>query len=139
LIYNNVLAALRRERQSMLADLTRLDEAISALQTVVGRRITVKPKAQATRSARTPQGAARRLKENTGGKPRPRISAQGRRNIVEGQRRRWAKVRAAARTQAASPRKGSSKWRARITIAAFHRDWCRAAPVRQILSEFLCV
>ena len=97
--YKDTLGAMKRERASMKAELDRLDKAISALQGLVGRGAPSRPKpiATAKKPAPTPRVSqpANKPKTKAVNKPRPKISAQGLRNIVEAQRKRWAKVRAA--------------------------------------------
>lgn len=96
--YKETLQAMRGARASMQAELDKLDQAISALEAVVDKTAPTKTKrklsqAQKKRRAKVKEGANANEK-----KPRTRskISAQGLRNIVAAQKRRWSKVRAEA-------------------------------------------
>ena len=99
--FSSALAALRSERESMLADLSRLNEVISALETFAG-----KPTATRLRTRLKGKPHSNSLKRSAAVRTKPRISAQGRRNIAEAQRKRWARVKAAGKGKAASNRKG---------------------------------
>jgi hypothetical protein len=85
--YKETLEAMRRERASLQAEVDKLDQAIAALQTLTGNTAVAgtKPK----RSAQTKKTK----------KPKRKISAQGLQNIIAAQNKRWAKVRAAAKTK----------------------------------------
>jgi len=109
--YEGTLQAMRSQRASMQQELERLDRAISALQAVVGNpapaRGVPKPSVQSRRKVlRTPgkrlakANQAQSSDEKNAEKSKPKISAQGLRNIVEAQKKRWAKVRAAAKAKA---------------------------------------
>ena len=94
--YEETLQAMRSQRASMQQELDRLDRAISALQAVVGSsapaRSTLKPSGQSR--GEVSQTPGKRLV-----KVKPKISAQGLRNIIAAQNKRWAKVRAAAKAK----------------------------------------
>ena len=116
--YEETLQAMRSQRASMQRELDRLDRAISALQTVVGSPAgtTTKPRTQSRREVRQSVGKllvsakqAKATKERKAEKPKPQISAQGLRNIVEAQKKRWAKVRAAAKGKAKAAAKAKGK------------------------------
>lgn len=96
--FQETLQAMRAQRASLKQELDRLDRAISALQSVVGHpapaRVTAKPVAQ----LKVKQGQSSNEKK---AKAKSKISAQGLRNIVEAQKKRWAKVRAAANAKKA--------------------------------------
>jgi len=108
--YDETLQAMRSQRALMQQELDRLDRAISALQAVVANptpvRSTPKPSVQSRRKvSQTPAkrlakaNQAKSTNEKVAGKTKPKISAQGLRNIVEAQKKRWAKVRAAAKAK----------------------------------------
>ena len=108
--YEETLRAMRSQQASMQQELDRLNRAISALEIVVGNpasaRRTPKPSVQRRRLVLQTPGKrlvkgkqAKNTQEKKAEKAKPKISAQGLRNIVEAQRRRWAKVRAAAKAQ----------------------------------------
>jgi hypothetical protein len=112
--YQDTLQAMRTQRASMQQELDRLDRAISALQAVVGSpapaKSTPKPSirsrrqvAQAQAKLMTKANQAKSTNEKKTEKPKSKISAQGLRNIVEAQRKRWAKVRAEAAKANAKP------------------------------------
>ncbi|MCI0621161.1 MAG: hypothetical protein L0387_05730 [Acidobacteria bacterium] len=114
--YTETLQAMKRERALMLQELDKLDQAIVALQAVAGN--TARAKAKPTSSvqsrhqiSRTQMAKVKQAKNTNGkkaDKTRPKISAQGLRNIVEAQKKRWAKVRAAkAKARPASGKKVS--------------------------------
>jgi len=114
--YEETLQAMRSQRASMQQELDRLDRAISALQAVVGHpapvRSTPKPSVQRRREVSQTQEKrlvkgkqANNTQDKKAEKAKPKISAQGLRNIVEAQKKRWAKVRAAAKAKAVSGRK----------------------------------
>jgi len=95
--YEETLRAMKSQRVSMQQELDRLDRAISALQVVLGSpgpaSSTAKPSAQRKRLAKVKQTADKKAKRTD--RAKAKISAQGLRNIVEAQKKRWAKVRAA--------------------------------------------
>src|SRR5258706_15316349 len=95
--FEETLKAMRGQRAWMQQELNRLDRAISALQAVMGdsapARSAPKPSVRSV-----PQTAKKRLTEGKQmkgmqqgkrSKPRPKISAQGLRNIIEAQKKRW--------------------------------------------------
>ena len=86
--YKVTLEAMRRERGSLQAEVDKLDLAIAALQALAGDRALTR-----TKPKRSPQ-----TKKTAKGKRK--ISAEGLRNIIRAQNKRWAKVRAAAKTKA---------------------------------------
>ena len=106
--------AMREERASMQAELDRLDRAISALASVVGGAAVTKAK-QATKKpgqtpqARKPYAAKMRSKRSEASKPKAKISAAGLRNIIQAQKKRWAKVRAAEKSKAKVSRRKAGK------------------------------
>lgn len=104
--YKETLQAMKRERAAMQAEVDKFDQAISALQAVVGNAgpaktnptLSVQSRRQISR-AQKKRWAKVKQAENAKEK-KAKISAQGLRNIVEAQRKRWAKVKAAARAKA---------------------------------------
>jgi len=109
--YRETLEAMKRERVSMQAEVDKLDQAISALQAVVGNaapaRTKPTPSVQRRRQISQTQkqqfakvNQAKNTKGKKAEKAKPKISAQGLRNIVAAQKKRWAKVRAAAKAKA---------------------------------------
>ncbi|HEU0005402.1 MAG TPA: hypothetical protein VFS12_05360 [Terriglobia bacterium] len=97
--YKQTLQKMRRERASMLAELDKLDQAIAALQALVGNAAPARTKS--TLSAKDRSGA--KANRNNLGKEKNakrKISAEGLRNIIRAQNKRWAKVRAAAKAKA---------------------------------------
>ncbi|MBM3802697.1 MAG: hypothetical protein FJW26_10370 [Acidimicrobiia bacterium] len=109
--YEETLQAMRSQRASMQQELNTLDRAISALQAVAGRPLPARraSKASARGQRRTAAGTqAKNSQTKKVLKARPKISAQGLRNISEAQKRRWAKVRAAkAKAKPATGKKSS--------------------------------
>jgi len=114
--YKETLQAMKRERASTQAEVDKLDQAISALQAVVGNAGPAKTNptlpvqsrrqiSQAQKKRRAKVKQAQHTKEKKAEKAKPKISAQGLRNIVEAQKKRWAKVRAAAKAKAVSASK----------------------------------
>jgi len=102
--YKQTLEAMRKERASLQAELAKFDRAISALASVVGGTAATKAKqpakkSQQTSQAQKPQAAKMRGKGIQSSKPKAKISAQGLLNIVEAQKKRWARVRAAAKSK----------------------------------------
>ena len=84
--YKETLDAMRRERTLRQAEVDKLDQAIAALQALVGDgALRAKPRhsAQAKKTTKTKR----------------KISAEGLQNIIDAQNRRWAKVKAAAKTR----------------------------------------
>jgi hypothetical protein len=86
--YKETLAAMRRERASKQAEIDKLDQAIAALQMLVGSSV---------RAATKPGRSAPPKKTK---KTKRKISAEGLRNIIRAQNKRWAKVRAATKSKA---------------------------------------
>ena len=89
--YKETLQKMRRERASMQAEIDKLDQAIAALQALAGNKDSAP-----TKSGR---GARHNNVRKTAKKKR-KISAEGLRNIIRAQNKRWAKVRAAAKAKA---------------------------------------
>ena len=85
--YKETLKTMRRERASMEAEIDKLDQAIAALQMLTG-------KAAVTRTKPTRSAPPKKPK-----KTKRKISREGLQNIIDAQNRRWAKVRAAAKTK----------------------------------------
>jgi hypothetical protein len=85
--YKQTLQKMRRERASLQAEVDKLDQAIAALHMLTGKAATARTKP--TRSAQ-----AKKTR-----KTKRKISAEGLRNIIRAQNKRWAKVRAAAKTK----------------------------------------
>ena len=103
--YKQTLETMRQERASLQAELETLDRAISALASVVGGAAATKAKQPAKKRQQTLQApkqqpAKVRGKGSQASKPKAKISAEGLRNIIEAQKKRWAKVRAAAKAKA---------------------------------------
>jgi len=106
--YKQTLEAMKEDRASVQEELEKLDRAISALSSVVDGAVRTKatpPKrGQPISQARKQQSAKVKEAQNNKGsqstKPKPKISAQGLRNIVAAQKKRWAKVKAAAKGKA---------------------------------------
>ena len=86
--YKETLEAMRRERASMQAEMEKLDQAIAALQMLTGTAAQVRSK---------PGRAAQPKKTR---KAKRKISAEGLKNIINAQNRRWAKVRTAGKAKA---------------------------------------
>src|SRR5262245_16983834 len=114
--FKEIVQKMVRERDSMQAEIDKLDQAISALQSLAGNSSVAprkKPGMSAQARRRISQAQKKRWAKTkqannaagNSGKTKPKISAQGLRNIVEGQRRRWAKVRATAKGKAAATKK----------------------------------
>lgn len=95
--YKVTLEAMRRERASMQAEVDKLDQAIAALQMLTGTTALAGTK---------PRRSAQPKKTKT---TKRKISREGLQNIIDAQNKRWAKVRAAAKTKvkAASGKKAS--------------------------------
>ena len=85
--YKETLEAMRRERASLQAEVDKLDQAIAALQMLTGKAATARTKPQRSAPPRKTAKAKRK------------ISRQGLQNIIDAQNKRWAKVRAAAKTK----------------------------------------
>jgi hypothetical protein len=86
--YKETLQKMRRERASMQAEIDKLDQAIAALQMLVGNAALA-----GTKPRRSVQAKKTR-------KTKRKISAEGLKNIIRAQNKRWAKVRAAAKAKA---------------------------------------
>ena len=95
--YKDTLEAMRRERASMQVELDKLDQAIAALQALAGNKVSAPAKSGLSAKAR--RGASHNNVRKTA-KKKGKISAEGLRNIVAAQNRRWAKVRAATKAKA---------------------------------------
>jgi hypothetical protein len=91
--YKQTLEVMRRERASKQAEIDKLDQAIAVLQMLVG---------SSARDATKPGRSAQAKKVR---KAKRKISAEGLRNIIRAQNKRWAKVRAAAKTKGKAARK----------------------------------
>ena len=89
--------SIRKERASMQAELDKLDRAISALRPLVDGAPPSKVKPSLKR--REPISQAQGNKANKSNRKKSKISAQGLRNIVEAQKRRWARVKAAVKSK----------------------------------------
>lgn len=88
--------SMRKERAAMQAELDRLDRAISALRPLVDGAPATKVKTSLKRREPISQAQSKKAKQSN--RRRSKISAQGLRNIVEAQKKRWAKVKAAAKS-----------------------------------------
>jgi hypothetical protein len=86
--YKQTLQKMKRERASLQAEVDKLDQAIAALQLLTGE-------AAVTRTKPKPRSAQAKKAR----KAKRKISAEGLRNIIRAQNKRWAKVRAAAKTK----------------------------------------
>ena len=95
--YKQTLEAMKRERASMQAELDKLDQAIAALAALAGNKVSAPAKSGLSAKAR--RGASHNNVRKTA-KKKGKISAEGLRNIVAAQNRRWAKVRAATKAKA---------------------------------------
>jgi len=91
--YKATLQKMRRERASMQAEVDKLDQAIAALQMLVGNPAVTRTKPRRSAQAKNSP------------KTKRKISAEGLKNIIDAQNRRWAKVRAAAKAKPKSSRK----------------------------------
>jgi len=96
--YKQTLETMRKERASLQAELEKLDRVISALASVVGGAVAIGAKRPAKKRRQILQAQNRKGSQSS--KSKGKISAEGLRNIIEAQKRRWAKVRAAAKTKA---------------------------------------
>jgi hypothetical protein len=92
--YKETLQKMRRERASMQAEIEKLDQAIAALQALAGTKVSTPAKSGLSAKAR--RGASHSNIRKTA-KKKQKISAEGLRNIIRAQNKRWAKVRAAAK------------------------------------------
>lgn len=105
--YQETLQAMRSQRASMQQELDRLDRAISALQAVVSSPAPAKntPKSSVQSGRDVSRRGSRPVKakpakssiQEKAQQPKRKISAQGLRNIIEAQKKRWANVRSAAK------------------------------------------
>jgi hypothetical protein len=108
--YQETLQAMRSQQASMQQEMDRLDRAISALQAVVSSPAPAKsaPKSSVqsgrdvSRRGSRPVKAkpAKRSIQQKAQQPKREISAQGLRNIIEAQKKRWANARSAAKANA---------------------------------------
>jgi hypothetical protein len=91
--YKETLQKMRRERASMEAEIEKLDQASSALQALVRNASPARTKPTLSAKARRRANANRANRNDMGKekKAKRKISAQGLRNIVEAQRKRWAR------------------------------------------------
>ncbi|MEW5980192.1 MAG: hypothetical protein AB1898_30730 [Acidobacteriota bacterium] len=97
--YKQTLEGMKKEQAAMDAELEKLTRAISALEAVVDSGLVPKPKSRFTslRSSKVTTPQSKKAKRAQ--RPKAKISAQGLKNIVEAQKRRWAKVKAAAKAK----------------------------------------
>ncbi|MEW5980103.1 MAG: hypothetical protein AB1898_30280 [Acidobacteriota bacterium] len=97
--YKQTLESMKKEQAAMQAELEKLTRAISALEAVVDSGLEPKPKSRvkSVRSSKVTTEQRKRAKRAQ--RPKAKISAQGLKNIVEAQKRRWAKVKAAAKAK----------------------------------------
>jgi hypothetical protein len=102
--YKQTLETMRKERATLQAELDKLDRVISVLASAVGGPAATKAKQSAKKGPQTLQAQKQqpevRSKGSQSNKPKSKISAEGLRNIIEAQKKRWAKVRAAAKAKA---------------------------------------
>jgi hypothetical protein len=94
--YKETLQKMRRERASMQAEIDKFDQAIAALQVLAGKAAPARTKSGLSAKAR--RGASHNNLGKTAKKKR-KISAEGLKNIIRAQNKRWAKVRAAAKAK----------------------------------------
>ena len=104
--YKQTLEAMRRERASMQAELDKLDQAIGALAALAGNKVSAPAKSGLSAKAR--RGASHNNVSKIAKKKR-KISAEGLKNIIRAQNKRWAKVRAAAKTKVKAAGKKASE------------------------------
>ena len=90
--------SMRKERTSMQAELDRLDRAISALRPLVNG-VAAATKVKPSLKRRELISQAQSNKANKSNQRKSKISAQGLRNIVEAQKKRWARVKAAGKSK----------------------------------------
>jgi hypothetical protein len=95
---------MRRERASMQAEIDKLDQAIAALAALAGNKVSAPAKSGLSAKGR---GRVSNVKKSAKGKRK--ISAEGLRNIIRAQNKRWAKVRAAAKSTVKAAGKVGSK------------------------------
>ena len=88
--YTETLEAMKRERASMQAEIDKLDQAIAALAGLAGNKVSAPTKSERGASHNNVSKIAKRKRK---------ISAEGLKNIIRAQNKRWAKVRAAAKTK----------------------------------------
>jgi len=89
--------SMRKERAAMQAEMDRLDRAISALRPLVDAGAPTKVKRSLKRDQMISK--AQNSRANKSNRRKSKISAQGLRNIVEAQKKRWARVKAAAKSK----------------------------------------
>jgi hypothetical protein len=92
--YKQTLQKMRRERASMQAEIDKLDQAIAALAALAGNKISTLAKSVLSAKVR---GRVSSIKKSA--KKKRKISAEGLKNIIRAQNRRWAKVRSAAKAK----------------------------------------
>ena|SRR6187402_2744263 len=85
--YKETLEAMRRERASMQTEVDKLEQAIAALQMLTTTTVVAGTKPRHSALAKKTPKAKRK------------ISREGLQNIIDAQNKRWAKVRAAAKTK----------------------------------------
>jgi len=90
--------SMRKERAAMQAELDRLDRAISALRPLV-EGVAAATKSKPSLKRGQPISQAQGNRPNKSNRRKSKISAQGLRNIVEAQKKRWARVKAAAKSK----------------------------------------
>ena len=78
----------------MQAEVDKLDQAIAALAALAGNKVSTLAKSGVSAKGR---GRVSSVKKSA--KKKRKISAEGLRNIVGAQNKRWAKARAAAKTK----------------------------------------
>ncbi len=88
--YKETLQKMKRERASMQVEIDKLDQAIAALAALAGNKVSTPAKS----------GLSAKARRGTTAKKKRKISAEGLKNIIRAQNRRWAKVRAAAKAKA---------------------------------------
>ena len=92
--YKETLQKMRRERASMQAEVEKLEQAIAALAALAGNKISTLAKSGLSAKVRERVSSVKKS-----AKKKRKISAEGLKNIIRAQNRRWAKVRAAAKTK----------------------------------------
>ena len=92
--YKQTLQKMKSERASMQAEIDKLDQAIAALAALAGNKVSTPAK-----SGLSAKGRGRVSDVKKSAKRKRKISAEGLKNIIRAQNKRWAKVRAAAKTK----------------------------------------
>ena len=92
--YKQTLQKMKSERASMQAEIDKLDQAIAALAALAGTKVSTPAK-----SGLSAKGRGRVSDVKKSAKRKRKISAEGLKNIIRAQNKRWAKVRAAAKTK----------------------------------------